>query len=1446
MATRIDAKMTLDASGFKAGVEQAVQKLDELVNSTERGAKQASGSTKILTDAVRDAREATLGNSRAAELAEKALLRVGPAVGVVAVALGAVTKAWMDGSAESRKHTEALILSGNAAGVTADQLAGMARALDNGTRTQAQAAAAVDAMARNVSTGAEALQRYAGAAVDWERVTGQSVDKTAQQFRSLQDAPLAAVMRLNEGMNFLTAATYDQIKSLEDQGRKQEEARVAQDAYAKAMADRTTQITANQGAMERGWNAVKNAALGAWDAMLNVGRAQGKTDRLAQVRQELAQLEAEQARAGFASTGGGAALGNPRIAAQADAQRTARIEKLRGEAGALEAVIKLDQEEAEGKAKQARQVAALNELRAKYGDRIKTNAQRAAEARIEIENLGKAARMSLPEIKALQDASDAKLLKGDRAAGLRADTAAARELAQELATLAKSAGLNPDFYKEWEKLNALHVKGKLSVDERTAAQAKLLAQQPVIRQAEEARRKETEALAKAESTARDEALKRVQAHEREVDQLAGGNDKLRDEIATLGLSAREQTRYAKAKLDSAISIKEEQLARMQGQWLYTREQAALEEEIRLLRERSELLGQKADRELDIEGAKAVEKTEKATEQMGQALADNLMRGGKSARQYLVDLFRTTFLRPILAPVGVAMAGLFGGGAAMAGQGGGSSALGMLGNANSLFSGAGLVSNWLGTGAGAGMGTLAYGNAIGALGGDGLGAFMAANGGWGTSGAGALGSSFASALPWVGGALVVANALGLFRSLERKGGGLTGTLGQAGGVHDVDLMRRGGTLFSGPDWFTQDKGVSALDRAIQQQFSASKDAIKGFAETLGLSTEKIDGFTTALGTQTMGDHGQLGIRLDKDGKPLSDQEIQQAIAEAIKAGSNELAQQLIGTWATSIEQVTRTVVGTTGGAGDGWDVRRVTEDRTTSTYTPSEFARDGEQAIDTLTRLATSLQGVNALFDTLDLGLYQTSLAGGDMASQMADAAGGLDKLQASGAAYFQAFYTGSEQYQTALRQLRERFDELGLVMPANRAGLRDMVEGIDRNTEAGRTLTAQLLELAPQLAAVMPQLFQGGQSMTEALTQGLLGTYDGDSLGAYMAQTVSDGIYNAIAGQFAGQITDIIVSGVIDPVIQAAITGSSISAAVSAASIAEMVAQANAVAAAAVEIFNDPAFRASLDQIGTAVASLRIPVQRGSGAVSGLAQATRDAGSAAESATRAVSDLAGSWRTLLGEVKGVFDVVHQAVRELRGDDANVALRAEQGRAFIDDALSAMRATGALPEADRLREAIDAARGGLRVEDFTSVADYQRQQLLLAGQLGEMEGVAGKQMSYAEQQISLLEKQNDTGKAQLEVLRAQLRLAGGTVPEPAPSAPAAPLPWLMVRAPALPQLPLATTNAPGATTDPAATLVPLLNELIRAVRAGADSSDEMHRLLQRVTGNGRAMQTESTP
>ena len=277
----------------------------------------------------------------------------------------------------------------------------------------------------------------------------------------------------------------------------------------------------------------------------------------------------------------------------------------------------------------------------------------------------------------------------------------------------------------------------------------------------------------------------------------------------------------------------------------------------------------------------------------------------------------------------------------------------------------------------------------------------------------------------------------------------------------------------PDWFTEDLGVSKLDKIIQTQFDASKQAIKGFAETLGLATDKIDGFTTTLGTATMGDHGQLGIRLDKDGKPMSDQEVQAAIAEAIKSGSNELAQLLIGTWTETTRTVQRQVVENMGatlsdyGGGGGYASRTVTEQVTDRTYKPSEFAREGEQAIDTLTRLATSLGTVNGIFDTLGLTLYETSMKGGDLANQLADAAGGLDKLQTASANY-QNFYSAAEQHDIALRQLRKQFEALGVVMPATRDEFRHLVESLDLTTEGGRTTFAALMNLSGSFAAVVP------------------------------------------------------------------------------------------------------------------------------------------------------------------------------------------------------------------------------------------------------------------------------------------------------------------------------------------------------------------------------------------
>ena len=47
-----------------------------------------------------------------------------------------------------------------------------------------------------------------------------------------------------------------------------------------------------------------------------------------------------------------------------------------------------------------------------------------------------------------------------------------------MAALAKMAGLSPDFYKEWDKLNDMFKRGKLDVEGLTKAQAELLKNNP--------------------------------------------------------------------------------------------------------------------------------------------------------------------------------------------------------------------------------------------------------------------------------------------------------------------------------------------------------------------------------------------------------------------------------------------------------------------------------------------------------------------------------------------------------------------------------------------------------------------------------------------------------------------------------------------------------------------------------------------------------------------------------------------------------------------------------------------------------------------------------------------------------------------------------------------------------------------------------------------------------
>lgn len=698
--------------------------------------------------------------------------------------------------------------------------------------------------------------------------------------------------------------------------------------------------------------------------------------------------------------------------------------------------------------------------------------------------------------------------------------------------------------------------------------------------------------------------------------------------------------------------------------------------------RKEELRQQARKDASIKTEEAIASVtlsewQKTADQINQSLTDALLRGFESGKDFaknfrdtVVNMFKTMVLRPViqmvLNPISMGLAGILGGGSAMAGQGGAGSLLGLASNASSLMNLGGMGS-FLGAGSFGGMiSNVGAGIAHGfsTLISDGIGAALSQ--GTGLIGAGSTGGGIGAllggaALPALGVGLLL-NGLGLFRKTEKRGDALTGTLGATGSIQSADLMRKGGTLFGGPDWFLQNRSASPLDASIQQTFADSLSNIGKFADALGLASDKVHGFTATLGSDKLGDHGDIGLRLDNDGKLLSDQEIQDKIAQAIRTADNDLAQQLIGSWADTVRNVTSTE--RTGTGFEDYSYRQVTRQETSRTYTPSEFARDGEQAIDTLQRLGTSMVATNEVFRTLNLSLFDGTLAGADLASQLIDASGGMDQFVARSQSYFQNFYSSQEQYDHALGQVRETLDGLGLdAIPATRQQFRSLVESLDLTTEAGRDTYTGLMGVADAFAAVTPELFEAGGDLANQVRDGILGTFDGGNVGAAMAETVQMGIYNAIAGHFAGQITDIIVQGVVNPMIQAAITGSSISAAVSQQAIAEMVAAATAVAQQAAQIMNDPAFQSAMKDIGAALGSISIPTVHVTASAYQYTQALNAANKAQQDAARAAEQVAGAWRKL-GD--SVLDEVNR-IRGVIADDSGQGMAYWQSQLAIDTA-----------------------------------------------------------------------------------------------------------------------------------------------------------------------------------
>jgi len=395
----------------------------------------------------------------------------------------------------------------------------------------------------------------------------------------------------------------------------------------------------------------------------------------------------------------------------------------------------------------------------------------------------------------------------------------------------------------------------------------------------------------------------------------------------------------------------------------------------------------------------------------------------------------------------------------------------------------------GTGGGAGIVVNTANPALGSLG----------TGG----GAGAAGTSVAAVAGWLALVAVIGNMMGVFQSETKVGEGLRGTLT---GNRDDQLRaweetRYGGTFINGPEFETmepltrlkeykktrerlvaEDAAEDAKDvelrknptsnmverdalnqgreseiasftqgiidlqnrtegleektrmqsKAIQEGYKVTRDGVIKMTENVGLSTESIKNFGFELDTQDLNFQG------------LNPQEIQAKIVAALDKSANKMAEGLLGHWEEKQVEVEQRIWTNVGGEGQQMSMvfEDVTKTLTKTTYVASEFAKDGEKPIQTLTRLSNSFTAVNDASEAMGFGLHTASLAAADFASDVVDAFGSLERFSAITGSFIQNFYTPEEQREAMANQGSRSLKAAGVNVSAEQllGGSRDSVK----------------------------------------------------------------------------------------------------------------------------------------------------------------------------------------------------------------------------------------------------------------------------------------------------------------------------------------------------------------------------------------------------------------------
>lgn len=218
------------------------------------------------------------GNALKAVTALITPLRV--AFGGAAAVIGAAALASEQASKEQKGYALAIAQTNGAVGASKGQLQDYAKQISSVTGTTGAAAEAVAQLAATGKITGQTLVDAGAIAVRAQSLIGTAVEDTVKVYADLGRDPVNALLRLNDGTNFLTAGIYRQVLAYKSLGQDQAAAALAQEAYTASQKKSLDAVEANLGLVDRAVKASKNVFKDWWDQVVGIGRPESLKDQL--------------------------------------------------------------------------------------------------------------------------------------------------------------------------------------------------------------------------------------------------------------------------------------------------------------------------------------------------------------------------------------------------------------------------------------------------------------------------------------------------------------------------------------------------------------------------------------------------------------------------------------------------------------------------------------------------------------------------------------------------------------------------------------------------------------------------------------------------------------------------------------------------------------------------------------------------------------------------------------------------------------------------------------------------------------------------------------------------------------------------------------------------------------------------------------------------------------